>query len=73
MVFFTLEQSFLSFELQKTLHKVIFTKFLKLDPDPLKKPLDLDPQKMNADPQPSLQEFKKKVNQKKVPDCMISH
>ena len=32
--FFTLEQSFLSFELQKTLHKVIFTKFLKLDPDP---------------------------------------
>ena len=55
MVFFTFEQSFVSFQLQKTLHKVIFYNALKkqLDPDPhWEQELNPDPQKLNADPQP---------------------
>ena len=53
-------EQFLSLQLQQNLnlHKVIFTKFLKLDPDPHKLSSmirilieDPDPQKMNA-PQP---------------------
>ena len=32
--FLTFKQSFLSFQLQNTRHKVIFSKFVKLDPDP---------------------------------------
>ena len=50
MVSFTLSTA----KKEKTRHKVIFTKILKLNPDPHKKQLDPDPQEMNADPQPCL-------------------
>ena len=43
------------FSFTETLHRVIFTKFLKLDPDPhWEKQLDPDPQKMNAEHSPDL-------------------
>ena len=51
-------EQFLSLQLQQNIHKVIFTNFLKLYPDPHKLSSmirilieDPDPQKMNA-PQP---------------------
>ena len=50
------------FQRQKTLHKVpVFVKnFIKLDPD-LHGEEQLDPQKMNADPQPCSEIIIKKV------------
>ena len=50
---FLLLSNLMCFTTKKTHHRVIFTNFSKLDPDPQSEKLqDPDPQKMTANPQP---------------------
>ena len=47
-----LSNLFCPFQIQKTLHTVVFTMIVTGSGSALKKQLNPDPQKMNADPQP---------------------